>query len=189
MSRMFSPPSWSVRLMTAGLVLVAGVVGWVLAGPPGDATAITPPGCPESYQHGVLEGTTDGRLGVADRLVPVGPVSVRVCGYTSASGVPGGRPAGSLVLDPTRTAELAALLDPQTDPQNAPKTPARLADPQQRAACLPGAAPALLLFRYKLGLPLTVAVDVGACGLVHTPARAELGRVDVVRRVGELLHA
>jgi hypothetical protein len=180
MSRMFSPPPWSARLAVGALTVAAAVVGWVVAGPPGDATAITPPGCPASYRQGLLEAAA-GRPGTVDRLVPVplGPVSVRVCGYAAADGAPGARRAGSTVLDPTRTAELAALLDPQTDPGPA--------DPQQRASCLPGASPALLLFRYKVGLPMTVAVDGGSCALVATPVRAELGRVDVVRRVGELL--
>jgi hypothetical protein len=190
---MVSPPSWSLRLLAAALTVVAGVAGWVLAGPPSDATAITPPGCPASYRPEPFDGgATADRPGATDRLVPVGPVSVgpvsvRVCGYAAVSGVPGARPAGSLVLDPTRTAELAALLDPRTDPQNAPKVVVRLADPQQQAACRPGASPALLVFRYKVGRPLTVAVDDGTCALAATASRAELGRADVVRRVGELL--
>lgn len=181
-------------LLGAGLTLLAGAGGWLLAGPPGDAAAITPPICPPTFGQGVDDASAVGsptadRPGTVDGLVPAGPVSVRVCGYDSSAGAQGAgaqgaRLARTRMLDPIWTAELAALLDVQgRDMQG----PGRVADPQQRAACTPGAAPALLVFRYKQGPPLTVASDGGSCSAVWTPARAEVGRVDVHQRVAELL--
>ena len=176
-------------VLAAGVVLTAGVAGWVFAGPPSDAAAITPPGCPASYPLGVSGAGRTPRPGDKVQLVPVGPVSVgpisvRVCGYGSATGAPD----SSIVLDPVRTAALAALLDPLTDPQTAPRMPVPSADPRQLAACVPGPQPALLLFRYKVGAPLTVSVPGGSCAAVTTVTRTELGRRDVVRRVAQLLH-
>ena len=197
------------RLLGAGLTVVAGAGGWLLAGPPGDATAITPPSCPPSFDRGVDDASAAGspipdRPGTVDGLVPAGPVSVRVCGYSSPPGASGSRLERSRVLDPIWTSELAALLDRQdldgrdlgrqtpgrqTLGRQTPgrQTPGRVADPVQRAACTPGGAPALLVFRYRQGPPLTVASDGGTCSAVWTPARLELGRTDVHRRVAELL--
>jgi len=157
-------------------VPVAAVAGWSLAGPPAGATAITPGGCPASYPSAL---PPVGQVSGNDRLVPVGPVSVRLCAF------PPSGPVRSRVLDPARTAALAGLLD----------TPAaETDDPGARARCAPAASRVLLVFRYKQADPpaavlpeLLVAVDGGPCGLVATSARVETGRTDVVTEVSRLL--
>jgi hypothetical protein len=179
-------------LLGVGVTLLAGAAGWALAGPPGDATAVTPPSCPPSFARGVADAVTAGdpvadRPGLIDGLVPAGPVSARICGYSSVAGAAG--PARSRVLDPTWTAELAALLDARALDRMGSGVPGqgRVVDASERARCAPGPAPALLLFRYRQGPALTVALGGGGCAAAWTPARSELDRADVHERVGELL--
>jgi len=186
------------------VTLLAAAGGWVLAGPPGDATAVTPPACPPSFARGVTDAAEAGdpvadRPGLIDGLVPAGPVSVRICGYgpgagasapaAAGAGAGGAGPSRSRVLDPTRTAELAALLDAQALDRIGSGVPGqgRVVDAQERARCASGPAPALLLFRYRQGPSLTVALDGGGCAAAWTPARSEVGRADVHQRIDELL--
>jgi hypothetical protein len=172
-------------------VIAAGAAGWFLAGPPDDAAALVPPACPASAD--VATGSAAGPAadvvgavaepgylaGVPQQLVPMplpqprGPVSVRICRY--AGGGDGSyRLSRSVVVEPTRTAALAGLMD---------KTPGATPAP----GCLPGANVDVLVFRYTEGLPLRVEVLGGRCALVRTPARAESGRQDVVRAIDALL--
>jgi hypothetical protein len=164
-------------------VASAAAAGWVWAGPPADGTAIVPPSCPVRVPAAF--GTPvvgDAGTAVADRLVPVGPVSVRVCGYASG----GAAVVTQRVLDPTRTAALAGTLD--TPPPGAAVDGAGGPDraQQQRARCA-GASPAVLVFRYKQAPTLLVTVAGGGCRLVSTSARGETGRDDVVREVARIL--
>ena len=95
-------------------------------------------------------------------------ISARICSYTSVAAAAG--PARSRVLDPTWTAELAALLDARALDRMGSGVPGqgRVVDASERAQCAPGQAPALLLFRYRQGPALTVALDGGNCAAAWT---------------------
>ena len=158
----------------AAVAVVAGAAGWFVAGPPPRSAGLVPPACPASYARGLDDPGT--RAGLPDDLVPIGPVSVRACRYSSSSGAV----ALERVLDPSRTTALAGLLD-------APDGPVVLVDGAERAACRPGPSPVLLVFRYPQGRPLIVGVDAGRCRSVSTPVRAETGRDDVLRELERIL--
>jgi hypothetical protein len=182
----------------AGVVAVlgiAGVVGWQVAGPPWSGAAVVPPACPaapsssgtssgtSSSTLGATSGAASGSTGAADQLVPMplpeprGPVSVRVCGYVPRSG--GYALEREVVLDPTRTAALAALVD---------EHPGAVVPGARRPARCGATGPIVVLaFRYTQGPPVFVDVVGGDCGLVATAARVETGRQDVVRRLAEIM--
>jgi hypothetical protein len=165
-------------LGAAAVTALAGVTGWLVAGPPADGAGTVPPPCPASLPADPL---ALGRGGVADRLVPVplpqprGPVAVRICSYPA--GAAGTAPYRSAVLDPPRTAELAGVLN---DSGPGVATTAVTGRPRP-PGCPSGGPVILLLFRYTQGEPLVAMVDGGLCALVSTSARAEAGRVDVTQ--------
>lgn len=193
--------AWSIRnLVALSVVAVAGTVGWAFAGPPPEGIAMLPPACPAALSAptpGVWRpaasrigpagaGARGYRAAVPDVLVPMplpqprGPVTVRVCGYRQD----GDRHlvVRERVLDPTRTAVLAGLLNAWPDP-------VAVTPPVLPEGCEPRAGddPVVLVFRYTEGDPALVEVVGGPCQIVATSARVDQRRGDVVRFVAEVL--
>lgn len=166
--------------MTAA-VLAAAVVGWVLAGPPADGTAVVPPACPVSFDP-AQPGAPGYHAGDPGQLVPMplpeprGPVSARICRYEERAGRYELR--RSVVVDPVRTATLAGMMNERQQ---------RSLDSFGSSGCPPTVGPDVLIFRYREGRPLRVDVLGGNSAQVRTSARTELGRQDVVLAVDELV--
>jgi hypothetical protein len=134
------------------VLAASATTGWAVAGPPTPPRVLPAPTCPR------MLGEALPRTGPSSTdFVPWGPVVARVCRYPTSRPTPAqAPPAGSVVLDPTASAEVAGLLSAL--PRSVPGCTASAPGGPTAAAVAPQPAGevAVVLLRYRPGATPTV---------------------------------